>query len=357
MRKTTITWAICLSVSLTSLFEANAAPVAVHTRSGDLVGDSLAAGGGVFKGIPYAAAPIGTLRWQSPQPVAAWQGSREATAYGAACEQPAQGWNDSLLASMNEDCLYLNVWTPAIGPKGRLPVMVWIHGGAFVGGAGTDPLFAGEELIRRGVVLVTLNYRLGIFGFYAHSDLSRDSIHHSSGNFALEDQLAALQWVRDNIATFGGDAEKITLFGQSAGGASVVALLSSPLAQGQFQRAIVESGSILGGPPMKRLKDAEMTGSEFAGVDSLQSLRELSATDLLKRFGSYSSSHRDARLGPIIDGYVLGADPSEAFRLDQEHKVPLIVGNNAREGFGHLSEDALPNAIKQFYGADAVAAL
>src|SRR5277367_4069559 len=340
-----------------SALNANAASVTVNVKSGALAGDSLVGGGGVFKGIPYATSPTGTRRWQSPQSVAAWQGTRNATAYGPACEQPAQGWNDSLLASMSEDCLYLNVWTPAIHPKGRLPVMVWIHGGAFVGGAGTDPLFAGEELIRRGVVLVTLNYRLGIFGFYAHSDLSRDSIHHSSGNFALEDQLAALQWVRDNIAAFGGDAEKITLFGQSAGGASIIALLTSPLTQGQFHRAIVESGSILGGPPMKQLKDAEIIGSEFAGVDSLQALRELSAMDLLKHFGSFISTHRDARLGPIIDGYVLGADPNEVFRRHQEHKVPLIIGNNAREGFGRMSEDALPNAIKQFYNADAVAAL
>jgi len=357
MRKTTITWAICLSVSLTSLFEANAAPVAVHTRSGDLVGDSLAAGGGVFKGIPYAAAPIGTLRWQSPQPVAAWQGSREATAYGAACEQPAQGWNDSLLASMNEDCLYLNVWTPAIGPKGRLPVMVWIHGGAFVGGAGTDPLFAGGELVKKGVILVTLNYRLGIFGFYAHPDLSRSSVHHSSGNFALEDQMAALQWVRDNIAAFGGDAENITIFGQSAGGMSAVSLLVSPLTEGKFQRVIVESGAILAGPPLKRLKDAEISGTEFLGADSLQSLRDLPATELLKRFGLFMSTHRESRLGPIIDGYVLSEDPSEAFRLHHEHKVPLIIGNNAREGFGRLSEDVLPSAIRQFYGGDAAVAL
>jgi para-nitrobenzyl esterase len=238
-----------------------------------------------------------------------------------------------------------------------LPVMVWIHGGAFVGGAGTDPMFAGEELIKRGVVLVTLNYRLGVFGFYAHPDLSRGSVHHSSGNFALEDQLAALQWVHDNIAHFGGDAEKITVFGQSAGGMSVITLLASPLTKGHLRRAIVESGAILGGTPMKHLRDAEITGMEFVGADSLQSLRELPATELLKRFDSFMSTHRESRLGPVIDGYVLIADPSEASMLNKEHKVPLIIGNNAREGFGRLSEDALPSAIKQFYGADAAAAL
>lgn len=355
MKNSALAIVFCLGPHL-SVF-ADSPPVTVRVNSGALVGESLIAGGDVFKGIPYAAAPTGTRRWQSPQPAAAWPGTRNAAAYAAACEQPSQGWNDSLLATMSEDCLYLNVWTPAIHPKEHLPVMVWIHGGAFVGGAGTDPMFAGEELIKRGVVLVTLNYRLGIFGFFAHPDLSRDSVHHSSGNFALEDQLAALQWVHDNIAAFGGDKGNITVFGQSAGGMSVLTLLASPPAQRQFQRAIVESGAILGGPPMKRLKDAELAGTNFAAADSLQSLRELPAADLLKRFGSFLTTHREGRLGPVIDGYVLNSDPSEALRLHQEQDVPLIIGNNAREGFGRLSEDALPNAIKQFYGADAAAAL
>jgi para-nitrobenzyl esterase len=350
--KTMIALAICLFI-----FDANAAPVAVHSQSGDLEGVPLAAGGGVFKGIPYAAAPTGAKRWQSPQPVAAWQGVRKATVYGAACEQPAQGWNDSLIASMSEDCLYLNVWTPALHPKAPSPVMVWIHGGAFVGGAGTDPVFDGEELVKKGVILVTLNYRLGVFGFYAHPDITRDSAHHSSGNFALEDQMAALQWVHDNIAAFGGDAGKITVFGQSAGGMSVITLLASPLMKGKIQRAIVESGTILGGPPMRQLKDAEVTGAAFAGTDGLQSLREMSAPELLKRFGAFISTHREVRPGPVVDGYVLSTDPSDAFKLGQEDLVPLIVGNNAREGFGRLSDEALPGAIKQFYGADAAAAL
>ena len=348
--------AVCLFVNvLAVLLSANAAPVAVHTSSGDLEGDSLATGGVVFKGIPYAAAPTGTGRWRSPQPAAAWKGTRMAATYGAACEQPAQGWNDSLVASMSEDCLYLNVWTPAVRAKASLPVVVWIHGGGFVGGAGTDPMFAGDELVKKDVVLVTLNYRLGIFGFYAHADLTRDSVHHSSGNFGLEDQVAALQWVHDNIAAFGGDAENITVFGQSAGGMSVLTLLGSRLAQGKFQRAIIESGALIGGPPMKRLEEAEMAGTEFAGADSLKSLRELPATELLKRFGSFMSTHRETRPGPVIDGYVLSADPNAAFRLHQENKIPLIIGNNAREGFGRVSEDALGNAIKQFYGAATAA--
>jgi para-nitrobenzyl esterase len=355
MRNATVALAICLNTLAGPL--AHATPAVVHINSGELAGESLAGGGSVFKGIPYAAAPTGTRRWRSPQPVPEWRGRRAATAYGSACEQPAQGWNDSLVASMSEDCLYLNVWTPAVKTKERLPVMVWIHGGAFIGGAGTDPIFAGEEFVKKGAILVTLNYRLGIFGFYAHPELTRESVHHSSGNFALEDQMAALQWVRDNIAAFGGDAEKITVFGQSAGGMSVVTLLASPLMNGKFQRAIVESGAILAGPPVKGLKDAETLGTEFMGADSLKSLRELAATDLLKRFGSFMSTHRESRMGPVIDGYVLSADPSEVFKQHQEQKVPLIIGNNAREGFGRLSDDALPNAIKQFYGINAAAAV
>jgi para-nitrobenzyl esterase len=354
MRNTTVLLAACLNM-LASLL-AHSAPVAVHVKSGDLAGNSLASGGAVFKGIPYAEAPTGAKRWQSPRPVAAWRGTRAATAYGAACEQPGQGWNDSLLASMSEDCLYLNVWTPAVKPEVGFPVMIWIHGGAFTGGAGTDPLFAGEEFVKKGVVLVTLNYRLGVFGFYAHSDLTRESVHHSSGNFALEDQMAALQWVRDNVAAFGGDAKKITVFGQSAGGMSVVTLLASPLMKRSFQGAIVESGAILGAP-LKRLKNAETLGAEFMGADSLQSLRELSATDLLQRFGSFMTTHRESRMGPVIDEYVLSADPGEVFRRHQEQMIPLIIGNNAREGFGRLTEDALANAIRQFYGVDAAAAL
>jgi para-nitrobenzyl esterase len=356
MGNTTIAFAVLLSVSVLASFVANAAPVAVHINLGDLAGEALPTGGSVFKGIPYAAPPTGNKRWQSPQPVAAWRGTRAASAYGAACEQPAQGWNDSVVASMSEDCLYLNVWTPSVKPKERFPVMVWIHGGAFTGGAGTDPIFAGEELVKKGVVLVTLNYRLGIFGFYAHPDLTRESLHRSSGDFALEDQIAALQWVHDNIGAFGGDAEKITVFGQSAGGMSVVAMLASPLTKGKFQSAIIESGAILAAPPLKGLKDAENLGAEFMGADSLQALRELSATELLKRFGSFMTAHRESRMGPVIDGYVLSADPTETFRQHQEHKVALIIGNNAREGFGRLSEDALPNAIQHFYGPDAGAA-
>jgi para-nitrobenzyl esterase len=342
---------------LLSMSAASAAPAVVHVTSGSLQGSSSEKGGAVFKGVPYAAAPVGALRWQSPHPVTSWQGTRLATAFGAACMQPAQGWNDSVVATMSEDCLYLNVWTPAQNPKKPLPVMVWIHGGAFIGGAGTDPIFAGEALAKRDVVLVTLNYRLGIFGFYAHPALTQDSSHHSSGNFALEDQIAALQWVHENIRAFGGDPGQVTIFGQSAGGMSVVALLTSPRARGKFARAIVESGSILGGPPAKTLTEAEGSGTEFAGADTLDALRSMPAGDLLQRFGGFMSTHREARMGPVVDGYVLDVDPNGSFGLHHEQTVPLIIGNNAREGFARVSEDALPETVRKFYGVSAPAAL
>lgn len=334
-----------------------AANALVRLRSGSLQGQMLPDGGAVFKGIPYAAAPTGERRWLSPQPVASWSGVREAVRYGAPCEQPAQGWNDSLIGAESEDCLYLNVWTPSLKPPARLPVMIWIHGGAFVGGAGTDAVFAGGEFAKKGVVLVTLNYRLGIFGFFAHPALSSNSVHQSSGNYGLEDQLAALDWVINNINAFGGDPKNITVFGQSAGGMSVVSLLASPLTQGRFQRTIVESGAILGGPPLRTLHEAESDGQQFAGTDGIPELRALTAANLLQRTGGYMASHRETRFGPTIDQYVLHADPNETFQAHREHPLPLIIGNNAREGFGRVSEEGLPEAIKRFYGAAAARAL
>jgi para-nitrobenzyl esterase len=338
------------------VFAAASNPI-VRLGSGALQGEALLDGAAVFKGIPYAMAPIAELRWQSPQLVATWTGTRPAVQYGAPCEQPAQGWNDSLISKESEDCLYLNVWTPALKPTALLPVMVWIHGGGFVGGAGTDGLFTGDEFVKKGVVLVTLNYRLGIFGFFAHRDLSRESVHQSSGNFGLEDQLAALDWVRKHIAAFGGDPMKLTIFGQSAGGMSVIAMLASPLSHGKFQRAIVESGAILGGPPLRTLQEAENSGQEFAGPDSIRTLRALPAADLLQRAGGYLASHRDVRLGPVIDHYVLNADTGRSFEQHQEQAVPLIIGNNAREGFGRVGDADLAEAIQRFYGAGAAPAL
>jgi para-nitrobenzyl esterase len=353
-----ITGGVTALLLSTWLLAAGQAPNSlVRLGSGTLQGQTLPDGGAVFKGIPYAAAPTGERRWQSPQPISNWSGIRGAMQYGAPCEQPAQGGNDSLISTESEDCLYLNVWTPSPKPTARLPVMVWLHGGAFVGGAGTDAVFAGGELSKKGVVLVTLNYRLGIFGFLAHPLLSRNSVHHSSGNYGLEDQLAALDWVANNIAAFGGDPKNVTVFGQSAGGMSVVVMLASPLTQGKFQRAIVESGAILGGPPLQTLQEAESAGEQFAGADGIRELRALPAADLMQRTGSYLASHRETRFGPTIDQYVLNADPSATFEEHREHPLPLIIGNNAREGFGRLGKEGLAEVIKRFYGGAAGGAL
>jgi para-nitrobenzyl esterase len=335
---------------------AGSAPT-VQVKSGTLRGVALSGGGAAFKGIPYAAAPTGARRWRSPEPPPAWKGMRDASQFGAACPQPAQGWNNSLLSNASEDCLYLNVWTAKLAAPAHLPVMVWIHGGAFVGGAGTDPMFAGEALATQGVVVVTLNYRLGIFGFLAHPELSRESARKTSGNFALQDQIAALQWVRDNIAQFGGDPRAITVFGQSAGGMSVISLMTSPLTKDGFQRAVVESGAILGGPPMNSLSQAEAMGTEFAGSDSVAALRALPADALLQRLGAFAAAHPGARPGPIVDGYVLTEDPMAVFAEHQEHRLPLIIGNNAREGFGRPNDAGLPGMIQGFYGEQAPAAL
>ena len=342
----------------TWLLAAGQAPNAlVRLRSGTLQGQTLPTGGAVFKGIPYAAAPTGERRWLFPQPVSSWSGIREAIRYGAPCEQPAQGWNDSLIDAESEDCLYLNVWTPSLKPTAGLPVMVWIHGGAFIGGAGTDAVFAGGELSKKGVVVVTLNYRLGIFGFFAHPALSRNSVHQSSGNYGLEDQVAALDWVGNNIAAFGGDPKNVTIFGQSAGGMSVVVMLASPLTEGKFQRAIVGSGAILGGPPVQTLQEAESAGRQFGGTASIRALRALSAADLMQRTGGYLASHREMRFGPTIDGYMLNADPSATFEAHREHPLRLIIGNNAREGFGRVGDKGLAEVVKRFYGAAAGPAL
>lgn len=220
----------------------------------------------VFKGIPFAAPPVGDLRWRAPQPAAAWQGVRKATAFGASCMQPIiesmlpmhMPWTEEFLThgKVSEDCLFLNIWTPKAASKANLPVIVFIHGGGFTGGAGDVAVYDGANLAAKGVVLITINYRLGVFGFLAHPELSAESKHHASGNYALLDQIAALRWVKANIAHFGGNPHNVTIWGQSAGAFSVAALVASPLAAGLFQHAQADSGIGVTGLPMPSLSDA-----------------------------------------------------------------------------------------------------
>ena len=334
---------------------AGATQPTVKLPAGVLRGEA-AGTGAVFKGVPYAAAPVGDRRWRSPQPAPTWSGVRDAIGYAPACVQPDQGWNHAPAASASEDCLYLNVWTPKLASAAKLPVMVWIHGGAFVGGSGSEATFDGAALSAHGVVVVTLNYRLGVFGFLAHRDLSSTSPDKTSGNYGLQDQLAALEWVRDNIAKFGGDPGKVTLFGQSAGGASVIDLVASPRARGLMRGAIVQSGAILRQEPMANLAQAETIGDRFAAGAPLSDLRALGASEVLARWGGFARQSPANQIGPIVDGRMLADDPQAVYARHGEAKIPMIIGNNAREGFQRLSDAELPAAIARLYGPKAASA-
>jgi para-nitrobenzyl esterase len=304
----------------------------VGTEAGQVQG-ALSSDGKVhaFKGIPFAAPPVGDLRWKAPQPVAAWTGVRPATEFGARCMQ-ARVYNDMIFRDQgpSEDCLYLNVWTPST--TGRLPVMVWIYGGGFAAGAASEPRQDGEKLAEKGVVVVSMNYRLGVFGFFSHPELTKESGHNASGNYGLLDQLAALQWVHKNIAAFGGDPGKVTIFGESAGSFSVSALMATPLAKGLFQRAIGESGAFFGNTlRAKSVADSEAAGRKFAeSIDapSLAALRALPADKLQEAAGKPGT----IRFRPNIDGYYFPEDAPALFKSGKQSHVPLLAGWNADEG-------------------------
>ena len=283
----------------------------------------------VYKGVPFAAPPVGDLRWKGPKPASSWQGTRPATQFSAACYQtpyPRASIYYHEPEPMSEDCLYLNVWTAAKSSKEHRPVMVWIHGGGLTRGSGSVPFYDGEALAKKGVVLVTVNYRLGVFGFFAHPELTKESDRNASGNYALLDQIAALEWVRKNIAAFGGDPKRVTIFGESAGSWSVNYLMATPLARGLFQRVIGESGGAFG--VMKKLAEVEESGKKFAassGADSVAALRAKPADELLK--ASSASS-----FPPNVDGWMLPEDVYTIFAKGKQIDVPLMAGSNADEG-------------------------
>ena len=287
----------------------------------------------VFKGIPYAAPPIGESRWKEPRPVSPWEGVRDATQFGRQCVQGRIFGDITFPQTHSEDCLTVNVWTPAKGAGDRLPVMVWIHGGGFQAGAGPEPRHEGEPLARKGVVLVTLNYRLGVFGFLSHPELTRESGRNASGNYGMLDQVAALRWVRDNIAAFGGDPGNVTIFGESAGSFAVSALMASPLAQGLFHKAIGESGAYF--PPgrgtlaLQPLAVSEQRGVKFAssiGADSLSALRAKPAEEVLQ-----AAMKTQPWFAPNIDGYFLREEVAATFAAGKQAPVPLLAGWNADE--------------------------
>lgn len=285
----------------------------------------------VYKGIPFAAPPVGNLRWKAPQPATKWGGIRMADKFAPGA---VQGINPP--SGKSEDCLYLNVWTPAKSAVEKVPVLVWIYGGGFAFGYTSDPMYSGENLAKKGVVFVSIAYRVGQLGFLSHPELSKENPNHVSGNYGLLDMIEGLKWIKQNIAAFGGDPDKVTIFGESAGGIAVSMLCASPLAKGLFQGAISESGGSFGparpttypGENLKYLKDAEATGDAYAksaGVNSIDELRKIDAEKLPGGRGVGMS-------WPIIDGYVIPDDQHNLYEAGKYNDVPILVGYNSDEG-------------------------
>jgi para-nitrobenzyl esterase len=343
--------------------------------TGGTVRGYLESPGAVFKGIPFAAPPVGEWRWREPQPVKPWHGARDTTHYSAACFQMPTGTGAFIAPiarrygvnyptprwELSEDCLYLNIWTPEWPVREPHAVMLWIHGGSNRIGSGNEPAYDGADLARHGVVVVTINYRLGAFGFFSHPDLTRESPHHASGDYGLMDQIAALQWVHDNMARFGGDPARVTVFGESAGAIDTGMLMSSPLAHGLFQRAIVESGPVFISYPFS-LQRGERFGkrvARLAGSPDLPRLRALPPEAVMR--AAVQAAHQEARPDFVVDGWVLPQSPQQVFAEGREEPVNLVIGNNAREasvfrgtsqGSASSSDGAL-KALRVCYGSMA----
>jgi para-nitrobenzyl esterase len=311
---------------------ATAAPVKVE---GGLVQGVAGDGLTVYRGVPFAAPPVGDLRWRPPQPVAPWTGVRSADRYAPGC-LPSMG--DPPPSGASEDCLYLNVWTPAEAAGDRLPVLVWIYGGGFNGGATSVPVHDGAKLARRGVVLVSLAYRVGVLGFYAHPELSAESPHRVSGNYGLLDMVAGLSWIQRNVAAFGGDPGRVTIFGESAGGIAVSMLSASPLARGLFRGAISQSGGSFGpvsrspspGENMRPLADAEASGAEMAKAaraSSLPGLRALPAEKVIE-----AGRRQRGMAWPVVDGWVIPDDQYRLYEAGRFNDTSILVGYNSDEG-------------------------
>lgn len=309
-----------------------------------------------FCGIPYAAPPVGALRWRAPQPPEKWAGVRVCDRFSDMCIQNKGfvGMDAFLHHPQSEDCLYLNIWTPAKSPEEKLPVHFWIHGGGFQGGLGDEPLYQGLSLVAQGEILVTINYRLGALGFMAHPALTAEDENHSSGNFGLLDQIAALRWVKQNIGAFGGDSRRITINGQSAGGMSVAALLTTPLTSGLYSGAILQSGGPR--PSCLSLEDAEKDGVSLQNALHCKTIDELRALPPAEILAATRPAPGALRYRPVLDGYVLSKEPYDAICAGRIAQVPLVIGSNADEGlfapvnggdFAAFSADA-----KRYFGAD-----
>ena len=310
----------------------------------------------VYKGIPYAAPPVGDLRWRAPQPVKPWMGVKAADAFGPHCLGRLFGPPQPIAVS--EDCLYLNVWAPAQSRGASLPVFAWIHGGGFQGGSGSEPIFDGGAFARKGVIVVTFNYRTNVFGFLAHPELTKEDKYHASGNYGMLDQVAALEWVKRNIGVFGGDPSRVTIAGESAGAYSVSALTASPLARGLFHQAIAESGGYFMPKPgaMRPLGAAEKIGADFAatlGAADIADLRRRTADDLMKAVVKMEDFFA---FQPGIDGRFLQEPVYTTYARGQQAKVPLLIGSNTDEG-AFLIPEQRPSAqefearLEQTFGA------
>lgn len=352
---------------------------AIKTTSGKVRG-VMEDGISSYKGIPYAAPPTGANRWRPPQPLTPWKGVRDAIEFCAEC--PQAGWprGEGMSKNSSEDCLFLNIWAPvAAGKKSKLPVMVWIHGGGFVAGSGGGPGFTGASFAKQNIILVSINYRLGRLGFFAFPALSEEYPDEYKGNYGYMDQIAALQWIQKNIASFGGNPENITFFGESAGGVSVHSLLTIPAAKGLFQKAIIESGGgrdgVLTGRPINRENadkhypvSAETIGVNFAkrqhinGFDSraLELLRGLSAAEIVD--GGQETDGPGGPLtypGPILDGKLVVETAETAYQAGRQAHVPIIIGSNSAEvPAGFVNADSKEELLALFgaYQEEAVAA-
>jgi para-nitrobenzyl esterase len=313
-----------------------------------------------FKGVAFAEPPVGPLRWSPPQPVKKWTGVRQTNRFGPRCMQQAL-FGDMAFRSngMSEDCLYLNIWTPAKSAKERLPVLVYFYGGGFMAGDGSEPRYDGESMARRGIVAITVNYRLGVFGFLAHPELTKESAHHASGNYTLLDQSAALVWVKQNIAAFGGDPGKITIAGESAGSLAVSAQMASPLSRDLIAGAIGESGSILATLAPVALAQAEEQGAKFAssiGASTVAALRAMTSAQILEA----ASKPGAGRFGATIDGYFFPESPTAIFAAGKQAHVPLLAGWNSEEmnargvlGRDKPTRESYEKAVTRLYGAQA----
>jgi len=330
--KTTLTCILALGIAAIAFAQA---PAPVATQYG-LVQGVTETDLTVYRGIPFAAPPVGDLRWRAPQPAAKWEGVRAADKFGP---DPYQGDGKG---NVSEDCLYVNIWTPAKKSTERIPVLVWIYGGGFSFGSTSTPVHNGEHLARKGVVLVSLNYRVGPFGFLAHPELTAESPHHASGNYGLMDMIAGLQWVKKNIAAFGGDPDKVTIFGESAGGIAVSMLCASPEAKGLFRGAVSQSGGSFGptrpttypGENMRTLADAEKSGVAFAqkaGAASIAELRQVAPDKLPAGWGSGAA-------WPIVDGWVVPDDQHKLYEAGKYNDVDILVGYNSDEGLSFSRE-------------------